>query len=99
VIFQHTAATVAVRASDEGDVPPMARIYGYWVTYGLASFELEPPGDAEMAQRRAAVLAGGYPNLVAVDRRTGKAGVCLRVGLPHPSGLPLRRGEQCLCRA
>jgi phosphinothricin acetyltransferase len=52
----------------------MARIYGYWVTYGLASFELEPPGDAEMAQRRAAVLAGAIPTSWQWTGGRGKLG-------------------------
>jgi phosphinothricin acetyltransferase len=40
-------------------------IYGHWVATGLASFELEPPGEAEMAQRREAILANGFPYIVA----------------------------------
>jgi phosphinothricin acetyltransferase len=55
----------ALRDSVPADIPAIARIYGHWVTHGLASFELDPPGEAEMARRRAAVLEGGYPYLVA----------------------------------
>ena len=69
--MQDTTPTVAVRDSRDGDVPALARVYGHWVTHGVASFELEPPGEAEMAQRRATVLAAGYPHLVAEDRETG----------------------------
>jgi phosphinothricin acetyltransferase len=54
-----------IRDSQDADLPAIARIYGHWVTHGLASFELEAPDLAEMARRRAAVLAGGYPYLVA----------------------------------
>ena len=57
--------TPTIRASREDDLPALTAIYGHWVTHGLASFELEPPDLAEMARRRAAVLAGGYPHLVA----------------------------------
>lgn len=57
--------TPTIRASREDDLPALTAIYGHWVTHGLASFELEPPDEAEMARRRAAVLAGGYPHLVA----------------------------------
>jgi phosphinothricin acetyltransferase len=54
-----------IRDSREDDIPAIAAIYGHWVTHGRASFELEPPGAEEMAGRRAALLAAGYPYLVA----------------------------------
>jgi phosphinothricin acetyltransferase len=54
-----------LRDSRAEDIPAIAGIYGHWVTHGLASFELDPPDAAEMARRREAVLAGGYPHLVA----------------------------------
>jgi L-amino acid N-acyltransferase YncA len=57
--------TPTIRPSREDDLPAITAIYGHWVTHGLASFELEPPDLAEMARRRAAVLAGGYPHMVA----------------------------------
>ncbi|MBX9748519.1 MAG: GNAT family N-acetyltransferase [Roseococcus sp.] len=47
------------------DLPAITAIYAHWVTHGRASFELEPPELAEMTRRREAVLAGGYPYLVA----------------------------------
>ena len=62
---------LSIRNSREADLPAITRIYGHWVLHGLASFELEPPAEAEMARRRAAVLAGGYPHLVAEDPETG----------------------------
>jgi phosphinothricin acetyltransferase len=37
------------------------------VRYGNASFEIEPPDAAEIARRRDALLAAGYPYLVAQD--------------------------------
>ena len=40
-------------------------IYGYSVLNEAASYELEPPGKAEMANRFAAVTGDGYPWLVA----------------------------------
>jgi L-amino acid N-acyltransferase YncA len=67
---QHCAmpdASIVLRDSTDADIPAIARIYGHWVLNGVASFELEPPGEAEMAKRRAAVLAGGYPHIVATD--------------------------------
>ncbi|MBL6456465.1 N-acetyltransferase [Belnapia sp. T6] len=56
-----------LRDSTDADIPAIARIYGHWVLNGRASFELDPPGEAEMARRREAVLAAGYPYLVATD--------------------------------
>lgn len=56
---------LVLRDSTAADIPAIARIYGHWVTHGLASFELDPPDAAEMARRRDAVLAGGYPYLIA----------------------------------
>lgn len=56
---------VKIRDSRDGDLPSIAAIYGHWVTHGLASFELDPPGEEEMARRRKGVLDGGFPYLVA----------------------------------
>lgn len=54
-----------IRDSRPEDVPTIAAIYGHWVLHGLASFEEEAPGAAEMGRRREAILAGGFPYLVA----------------------------------
>lgn len=59
-----------IRPSRDEDLPAITRIYGHWVTHGLASFELEPPGVAEMQQRRRSLVDQSYPYLVAVDRGT-----------------------------
>jgi L-amino acid N-acyltransferase YncA len=56
---------VLVRASRDEDVPAIAAIYDHAVTFGTASFELVPPTLAEMAARRAALIEGGFPYLVA----------------------------------
>ena len=57
--------TLLVRPSADADIPSIAAIYAHAVIHGVASFELEPPDEAEMARRRTALLAGGYPYLVA----------------------------------
>ncbi|WP_198374127.1 GNAT family N-acetyltransferase [Neoroseomonas rubea] len=57
--------TPTIRPVRDEDIPAIATIYGHWVAHGLASFEYEPPGAKEMARRRDAVLAAGYPYLVA----------------------------------
>jgi phosphinothricin acetyltransferase len=57
--------SLLIRPSVETDIPAIAAIYAYAVLNGTASFELEPPSEEEMASRRAAVLVGSYPYLVA----------------------------------
>jgi phosphinothricin acetyltransferase len=47
------------------DIPAIAAIYRPAVLTGTASFELEPPDDAEMLQRFRALTEAGYPYLVA----------------------------------
>jgi phosphinothricin acetyltransferase len=59
------SAPLLLRDSRAADIPAIAAIYGHWVQHGLASFELDPPDAAEMGRRREAILAGGYPHLVA----------------------------------
>jgi phosphinothricin acetyltransferase len=54
-----------VRDSVEGDVPTIQAIYAPYVERGFASFEETAPDRDEMARRRAAIVAGGYPYLVA----------------------------------
>jgi L-amino acid N-acyltransferase YncA len=59
------AGEFSVRDSEDADTAAIARIYGHWVLHGLASFELTPPDASEIRRRRAAVLGGGYPHIVA----------------------------------
>jgi phosphinothricin acetyltransferase len=54
-----------IRPAVLSDIPAITRIYGEFVTNGTASFELEPPSEAEMAARMRALLDGGFPYLVA----------------------------------
>jgi phosphinothricin acetyltransferase len=61
---------VTIRASAPTDVHAIAAIYAHHVRNGLASFEVVPPDDAEIARRRESILARGLPFLVAeLDRR------------------------------
>jgi L-amino acid N-acyltransferase YncA len=62
---------VAIRPAEHRDIPAIQQIYAHHVRHGLASFELEPPDEPEMARRFDAVRAGGYPYLVA--ERDGEA--------------------------
>lgn len=56
-----------IRDSGDGDVSALTAIYGHWVEHGLASFELTPPPADEIARRRSAIIAAGYPHLVAEE--------------------------------
>ena len=56
---------VLIRPSDDADVSTIASIYAWNVAHGTGSFELEQPDVAEMARRRADVLARQLPWLVA----------------------------------
>lgn len=59
-----------LRPSTDADLPALTTIYAHHVEHGTGTFELEPPDRAEMARRRAEVLARGLPWLVAeVDGR------------------------------
>ena len=56
-----------VRASTEADAEAIAAIYGHHVLHGLASFEEVPPTAADMAGRRAEIVALGLPHVVAEE--------------------------------
>jgi phosphinothricin acetyltransferase len=60
-------ADLAVRDAGERDVPRITAIYAHHVLTGLATFEVVPPDDAEMARRRAKVLGSALPYFVAED--------------------------------
>jgi L-amino acid N-acyltransferase YncA len=66
-------------------VPAITAIYGHWVRHGLASFELDPPEEAEMARRRAAILAAGYPYLVAEAEGRLLGYACASAYRPRPA--------------
>ena len=54
-----------LRAATAADIPAITAIYAHAVLHGTASFELEPPDEAEMLRRMMALLQGGFPYLVA----------------------------------
>jgi len=56
---------VLVREARAQDIPAITAIYAHHVLTGLATFEIEPPDEAEMHRRRADVLARGLPYMVA----------------------------------
>ncbi len=54
-----------VRAARDDDLDAIQAIYAHHVLHGLASFEETPPDRAEIARRHRALVAEGYPYLVA----------------------------------
>lgn len=61
------SARPAIRDSRAADVPAIQAIYAHHVLHGTGSFETQPPDVGAMTERRAALLAQGYPYLVAED--------------------------------
>jgi phosphinothricin acetyltransferase len=57
-------ATIPIRPAESGDLAAITSIYEHAVRHGTASFETDPPDQAEMARRYQALRAGGYPYLV-----------------------------------
>jgi phosphinothricin acetyltransferase len=57
---------VQIRVAALTDLPAITEIYRHAVLHGTATFELDPPGLAEMTRRFEALAAGGFPYLVAV---------------------------------
>lgn len=55
---------VSISPASPADAAEMAEIYAHHVLHGTASFEVVPPGAAEMALRMAKVLDPGWPWLV-----------------------------------
>ena len=55
----------AIRPSDEDDVTSITAIYAHHVLHGLASFEIVPPSESDMRQRRLEIIGQGFPYLVA----------------------------------
>ena len=54
-----------LRPANLADIPAITAIYDHAVRHGTASFELEPPTEAEMTRRMQAVLDGKFPYLAA----------------------------------
>jgi phosphinothricin acetyltransferase len=60
--------TAAIRNATLADIPAITRIYRQAVLEGTATFELDPPDEAEMRVRMTALLAGKFPYIVAEER-------------------------------
>lgn len=57
----------SIRPSTDADVAAIAAIYAHHVLNGTGTFETTPPTEADMASRRADVLARGLPYIVAEE--------------------------------
>ena len=57
--------SLVIRDSVDEDIADITAIYRDAVESGTASFELVAPDEIEMARRRAQLVHGGYPYLVA----------------------------------
>ena len=57
--------TFSIRDARPGDLPAITAIYRESVLNGVASYELTPPDEAEMAERFAGITAKAYPYLAA----------------------------------
>jgi L-amino acid N-acyltransferase YncA len=56
---------IIIRPATLADIAAITGIYADAVVNGTASFEIEPPDEAEMTRRQAALLNNGYPYLTA----------------------------------
>lgn len=57
--------TISIRPATASDIPGIAEIYGHAVRHGTASFEIEPPDEAEMCRRFETIVGGNYPYFAA----------------------------------
>jgi phosphinothricin acetyltransferase len=57
--------SIPLRPAELRDVPAITRIYEHAVRHGTASFEIEPPDEAEIKRRLTALHDGRFPYLVA----------------------------------
>jgi L-amino acid N-acyltransferase YncA len=66
---------LVIRPARPADIPAIAAIYAPAVMHGTASFELEPPDDADMLRRFEQITGGSFPYLAATrdDKLLGYA--------------------------
>ena len=62
---------IRIRDAVAADLPVISAIYRESVETGVATYELEPPSDEDMATRFAAITGQNYPYIIAEDE-TGK---------------------------
>ena len=58
---QPAVANVTICACDEDHVAAITTIYAHHVLHGLASFEVEPPSEDDVRQRRLDIVCRNIP--------------------------------------
>ncbi len=56
---------IPIRPATLSDIPAITRIYAEAVTHGTASFEIEPPDEAEMTRRFEHLTGNNFPYIAA----------------------------------
>lgn len=77
-------SSITLRDCRDGDIATITKIYAHAVQHNTATFELEPPDDAEMKRRWQSITGDGFPYLVA--EKEGEA-----VGYAYVNFFRLRR--------
>lgn len=62
---------IVLRDTRLGDIAAITAIYRHAVLEGTASYEIEPPTEAEMERRWRDLAGRGFPHIVAVDGSGG----------------------------
>ena len=57
-----------IRPATQADIPAVTAIYGHSVASETASFEFDPPTEAEMTRRMGLIRDAGYPYLVCENK-------------------------------
>jgi len=57
---------INIRNVQAADISAITKIYAHAVENGTASFELMAPDEEEMRQRYEAIIAGGFPYIIAL---------------------------------
>jgi L-amino acid N-acyltransferase YncA len=60
---------IRIREAVAADLPIISEIYRESVLTGIATYELDPPSDDEMASRFAAITGRNYPYIIAEDHK------------------------------
>jgi L-amino acid N-acyltransferase YncA len=67
-LYNGSPALTLIRPSRDEDIASITAIYRHHVLTGTGTFEIDPPTDADMANRRSDVLSKGLPYLVLEDQ-------------------------------
>jgi phosphinothricin acetyltransferase len=59
--------SIGIRAAAAADIPAITAIYAHAVSFGTATFEIDPPDQQEMGERFRDLCGGGFPYVVATS--------------------------------